>query len=178
MKLKIYFGKSKLFLLSIVVLLAFAAIVVNALFLAGVGKLVTNVPVAAGISLGFSILILAFAATIFFNSNYQFGDDQLTSSISFFKDKIAYDTITDIKENSETKELYLIFKYKTDKVADRLSSVKILVKSEENQKVIDFLKEKNSSIIFANFVKDDDDSAKEETTDEKKKSKTDDKKKD
>ena len=151
MKLKVSFGVGKLILLGAVVALSLAAIILNILFLAGVGKLVTNVPIAAGISLGFSVLIIAFAATVLFNSNYKFSDTELTSTISFFKDIITYDSISDIKENAQTKALYILFKYNNGKV-DKLSSIRLLIKPENNQTVVDFLKEKNPTIIYENYT--------------------------
>lgn len=150
MKLKVSFGVGKLILLLVVVALALAAVIINILFLAGVGKLVTNVPVAAGISLGFSVLIIAFAATVFFNSYYGFGDSAITSTISFFKDTIDYDAITDIKENSETKALYILFKFDNGK-GERLNSLRLLVKPTENQTVVEFLKTKNPTIIYERY---------------------------
>lgn len=152
MKLKVYFGKAKTILLIAVAALALGAFIVNLLFLKGVGKMVTNVPVAAGLSLGFSALIVAFAATIFFNSNYKFEETEFVSTVSFFKDKIDYAAIAEIKENSDTRALYVVFKYDTKKAQGQTGAVRILIKPDENQKVIDFIKQKNPEVLYDTFT--------------------------
>lgn len=152
MKIKINFGISKLVLLAVVGVLALGAVIVNLLFLIGVGNMVTNVPIAAGISMGFSVLIIAFDLTIFLNSYYKFSETELISNVSFFQDKITYEDITGIKENSQNNALYIIFKFSNKKVADGTSSLRLLVKKEDNQKIVEFLNSKNSSILYETFT--------------------------
>ncbi len=158
MKIKVNFGKIKTILLIIVAILSLTATIINILFLAGVGILTTNVPVVVGVSLGFSILIFLFAIMIFFTCNYFFKDTFLKISFAFLTDKIEYEAMTDIKEELNTKDLYIVFNVAKDKSVENdqkkdkeKCSVRLLVDEKHNKEIIDFLRKKNPQIMYDNF---------------------------
>jgi hypothetical protein len=106
MKFKMYFGKVKTALLVAVMLTAIALIVVDALLFAGVfGESVNEV--VTGVSMGAGVVILAGCILTLFVSGYHFEDDHLKCVLAVFVDKIAYDDVVGIRQNVETKEVFL-----------------------------------------------------------------------
>lgn len=158
MKTRVNFGKFKLLLLVLISMLSLVSIIINILFLAGVGNMVTNVPVAAGLSLFFSVLILIFIILIFANSYYKFDDTCLKIVFAFITEKIDYQNVKTIYEESTTKELYLQIENplfdKTDttkQIGTEKATIKFLVSKKNNQKIVDELKTKNPNILFDTF---------------------------
>jgi len=157
MKFKLFYGKSKYALLIAVIVLALAAVIVNSIFLTGVGTLTTAVPAAAGVSLACSALIIIFVLSILFNSHYKLTETTLNTTVSFITDKIPYEFITDIKENIETKELFVLYRTAKMQNEDDRASVKMLIKPDEYQNFIKALRAKNPAVLYDTFTIDKED---------------------
>ena len=68
----------------------------------------TDSPAIAIVSLVAATLIALAALLVLFNSAYRFKNDRLVATLGFFVDKIKYDDVICIKQNSETREIYLL----------------------------------------------------------------------
>ncbi len=108
-KFRMYFGVVKTIVLSIVVLGGLAIVALDVAMLAGVNGINTN-PAIASVSLCAAVLIVTVALLVLFNSYYGFKQDKFVAVLGFFVDKIPYDDIICVKQNSETREIYLITK--------------------------------------------------------------------
>ncbi len=148
MKFKFDFGKLKLALVIIIAILALAAVIINSLYLAGVGILSTAIPAVASTSIACSILILVFIALIYFNSYYKIEDKILKFCLGFLTEKISIDTITDIRRDAKKNEIFLIF---SNSNTNGQSSVKIMIKKQETDKFIEELRKTNPQIILSVF---------------------------
>ena len=148
MKFKFDFGKLKLALVIIIAILALAAVIINSLYLAGVGILSTAIPAVAGTSIACSILILVFIALIYFNSYYKIEDKILKFCLGFLTEKISIDTITDIRRDAKKNEIFLIF---SNSNTNGQNSVKIMIKKQETDKFIEELRKTNPQIILSVF---------------------------
>jgi len=104
-----YFGAVKTVLVSIIIAGALAIVGVDISLLVG-NKYITQSPAVAIISMIAAILIVLFAVLMLANSFYKLKDDHLFSCLGFFIDKIKYDEIVGVKQNSETSDIYLIVK--------------------------------------------------------------------
>ncbi len=107
MKFRMYFGIVKTVLLALIVAGALAIVGVDIAMLVGS---VSAEPAIAGVSLGAAVLIAVLALLMIFNSYYKFKDYILVTSLGVFVDKFGYSDIVCVKQNSETREIYLITK--------------------------------------------------------------------
>lgn len=105
MKFRMNFGIVKTVILAVIVAGALAIIGVDIAMLAGEN---TAEPAIAGVSLGAATLIAVAALLVLFNSYYKFKDNQLVTVLGFFVDRINYDDVVCVKQNGETKEIFLI----------------------------------------------------------------------
>ena len=103
------FGLFKTILMIIVLLGSIAISILDILMIVGVGSLATSSIAVASISLVAAVLISICALLLIFNSYYKFKDQYLLIVLGFFCDKLNYDNIVNIKQNSITKEIYLIY---------------------------------------------------------------------
>ncbi|MDY4559563.1 MAG: hypothetical protein SPD42_03535 [Eubacteriales bacterium] len=174
MKFKFDFGKLKLALLICVIVLAVAAIIINILYVVGVGILKTTVPAVAGTSIACSALIMIFALLIAFNSYYEIsgastnedGVDVSSSSemkfcMGFITEKINLQNVTFIKRDAKKDELYLL--YSESEV--KQGSIKIMIKKKDNAAFIEAIRKANPQILLSDF---NDVDKNEEDTDENK----------
>lgn len=100
------FGGVKLGLMAIVVLGAFAVIGLDIAILSG--AIATSVPEAAWASLVAAALVAAATFVLFFGSGYSFDDKNIVVRLGIFKDKLAYDSVTELKRNGESGEYFVI----------------------------------------------------------------------
>lgn len=147
MKFKFDFGKLKLALLIVIAILALAAIIINSLYLAGVGILTAAIPAVAGTSIACSVLILVFIVLIYFNSFYKIENKTLTFCLGFLAEKISIDTITDVKRDAKKNEIYLIFA----STEAKQSSIKVMIKKQDVDKFIEQIRTENPMIILSTF---------------------------
>ena len=106
MKFKMYFGKIKTALFAMVMIIALALIVVDILLLSHVFGNAVN-EVVAGVSMGAGALIFVGCALTLFYSNYELKDDHLKCVLAVFCDKIKYESIAGIRQNTVTKEVFV-----------------------------------------------------------------------
>lgn len=150
MKIKMNFGWVKNLILCIVMLGALAIIGLDIALLAGDRSAAANTDAIAGVSLGAAVLILLAAALILFNSYYEFKDDKLIIMLGFFRDKISYGDIVMLKQNGNTKELFIVTK--SDKPSDADLSFRANVNAQGTDLFIEYLHKKSEDIIVEVFT--------------------------
>lgn len=112
MKLRMYFGIVKTVIIAVVILFALALAGVDIAMLAGAKGIETSMPAIAGVSLGASVLIAVAGALLLLNSFYKFDKDKLVVMLGVFKDVVPYESVTAVRQNGETREVYLFAKGK------------------------------------------------------------------
>lgn len=101
------FGVWKLALMTIVICGALAIMGLDIAILAG--AIVTSVPAVAWASLAASVLVVVVTSILLFASGYRFDDECVSVILGFFKDKLPYDKITQLKRNGDSGTYYIIF---------------------------------------------------------------------
>lgn len=142
MKFRMNFGIVKTIILAVIVAGALAIIGVDIAMLAGEN---TAEPAIAGVSVGVAALIAVAALLVLLNSYYNFKDDRLVTVLGFFVDKIDYKDIVCVKQNSETREIYLITK--GVKQTDGDISFKVNISTQKVDGFIAALRDKIGDII-------------------------------
>lgn len=107
MKFKMSFGWVKSIILAVVVAACVAVFIVDILLIVGTDTLQTANPAIAGVSMAAALLIIVAACLLLFNSYYRFDEDVLRFMLCIFVDKVPYDAIEAIKQNTENKEIIL-----------------------------------------------------------------------
>lgn len=104
------FGIVKTVIVTVIILGALAVCALDIAMLAGANGVATSQPAVAWVSIVAAAIIAVAAMLVLFNSYYGFKKDKLVSVLGFFVDKIKYDDVVCIKQNSLTGEIYLIVK--------------------------------------------------------------------
>lgn len=147
MKFRMNFGIVKTIILAVIVAGALAIIGVDIAMLAGES---TQEPAIAGVSVGAATLIAVAALLVLFNSYYKFKENQLVTVLGFFVDKIDYSDVVCVKQNSETREIYLITK--GIKQTDGEISFKVNISTQKVDDFIAALRDKIGDIIVEVFT--------------------------
>lgn len=111
MRFRMNFGIVKTILLWIVALGALAIVALDIAMLVGTDSLAVrgaSDTAIASVSLCAAVIIALGAFLVLFNSLYTFKDKYMVAVMGVFVDKISYDEMVCFKQNSLTKELYLI----------------------------------------------------------------------
>lgn len=153
MKFRMNFGIVKTVILVIVIAGALTLAGLDIAMLAGANGLETSMPAVAGVSLGASVLIAFAALIVLVNSFYKFEDGAFVFLLGVFKDKIPYENIVGIKEDSRTKEFYILAKGK--QVQDGIGSLHIVTSPKNEQRFIEAAREKMPDIIIEVFTSED-----------------------
>lgn len=148
MKFKMVYTKLIYILVSALLCLALASAVVNILIIAEAGRFVNASPAVTIVSLVSSILLLAAALCVLFNSHYIFADKELTVLFGCIWYSIPYADIFEVKEHSVTKELFVLYREPKSNIPDKTSAVQIIIKPELNQGFCDKMKDKSDTILF------------------------------
>ncbi len=135
------FGIVKTIIVVLVVLGALAVMALDIAMLAGANGVATQQPAVAWVSIVAALIIAVAALLVLFNSYYGFKKDKFVSVLGFFVDKMSYDDIICIKQNSLTGEIYLITK--GIKAQDGEMSFKVNIAP---QKTDDFIHEMRNHI--------------------------------
>lgn len=106
MKFRMNFGVVKTIILAVIIAGALAIMGVDIAMLV---RQTPNIAIAC-VSLCAAIIILVGASLVIFNSYYKFKDDKMVTVLGFFVDKFSYDEIVCLKQNGETRELYIVTK--------------------------------------------------------------------
>lgn len=104
------FGIVKTVIVTVIILGALAVCALDIAMLAGANGVATSQPAVAWVSIVAAAIIAVAAMLVLFNSYYGFKKDKIVSVLGFFVDKIKYDDVVCIKQNSLTGEIYLIVK--------------------------------------------------------------------
>ncbi len=104
------FGIVKTVIVTVIILGALAVCALDIAMLAGANGVATSQPAVAWVSIVAAAIIAVAAMLVLFNSYYGFKEDKIVSVLGFFVDKIKYDDVVCIKQNSLTGEIYLIVK--------------------------------------------------------------------
>lgn len=147
MKFRMNFGIVKTIILAVIVAGALAIIGVDIAMLAGES---TQEPAIAGVSVGAATLIAVAALLVLFNSYYKFKDNQLVAVLGFFVDKIDYNDVVCVKQNSETREIYIVTK--GIKQTDGEMSFKVNISTQKVDDFIAALRDKIGDIIVEVFT--------------------------
>ena len=110
MKFRMNFGIVKTVIVTVIILGALAVCALDIAMLAGAIGVATSQPAVAWVSIVAAAIIAVAAMLVLFNSYYGFKEDKIVSVLGFFVDKIKYDDVVCIKQNSLTGEIYLIVK--------------------------------------------------------------------
>ena len=110
MKFRMNFGIVKTVIVTVIILGALAVCALDIAMLAGANGVATSQPAVAWVSIVAAAIIAVAAMLVLFNSYYGFKEDKIVSVLGFFVDKIKYDDVVCIKQNSLTGEIYLIVK--------------------------------------------------------------------
>lgn len=150
MKIRMNFGVVKTILLAVVTLGALAIVGLDIAMLAGANGVYTDSPAIAIVSLVAATLIALAALLVLFNSAYRFKNDRLVATLGFFVDKIKYDDVIYIKQNSETREIYLLCN--GQKESDGEVSFKINVSTKRVDDFIKGMREHIGDVIVEVFT--------------------------
>lgn len=110
MKFRMNFGIVKTVIVTVIILGALAVCALDIAMLAGANGVATSQPAVEWVSIVAAAIIAVAAMLVLFNSYYGFKEDKIVSVLGFFVDKIKYDDVVCIKQNSLTGEIYLIVK--------------------------------------------------------------------
>lgn len=108
MKFRMNFGIVKTVIVTVIILGALAVCALDIAMLAGANGVATSQPAVAWVSIVAAAIIAVAAMLVLLNSYYGFKEDKMVSVLGFFVDKIKYDDVVCIKQNSLTGEIYLI----------------------------------------------------------------------
>lgn len=150
MKIRMNFGVVKTIILAVITLGALAIVGLDIAMLAGANGVYTDSPAIAIVSLVAATLIALAALLVLFNSAYRFKNDRLVATLGFFVDKIKYDDVICIKQNSETREIYLLCN--GQKESDGEVSFKINVSTKRVDDFIKGMREHIGDVIVEVFT--------------------------
>ena len=135
----------------IIVVVFLAAIAIGGVDIALIpGAIYTPTVAPCAVSLAAAALIVIFATLILFNSRYKFKTERFEVTIGLFTDKISYDDVLYMRQNSMTQQLYLIIK--NDKSTEGQLLVKINVSAASANGFIEAMREKIPSIMIELFT--------------------------
>ncbi|MGN0744793.1 MAG: hypothetical protein ACI4MZ_05950 [Christensenellales bacterium] len=152
MKIRMFFGAVKTTILALISLGALAIVGLDIAMLAGANGVYTDSPAIAIVSLVAATLIAVASLLVLFNSTYNFKDDRIVATLGFFVDKIKYDEILCVKQNSETREIFLITKGLKESDGD--VSFRINVSTKNVDDFIKRLREHIGDVIVEVFTPD------------------------
>lgn len=152
MKIRMSFGKLKTILVIVVMIGSIALIALDICMLAGVRGIVTSSPAIAGVSLAAAIVICIMSALVAFNCFYKFKDDGIVAIYGIFADKMPYDKIVCLKQNSLNGELYIVALVSNDKKylpdVEQEMAYRVNIASNQADLFIHALKEKRGDIVI------------------------------
>ncbi len=146
MKFRMNFGVVKTIILAVVIMGALAIVGVDIAMLA---DQTPNIAIAC-VSLCAAVIIIVGASLVIFNSYYNFKDDKMVTVLGFFVDKFAYEDIVCLKQNGETKDLYIITKGLKPEDSD--ISFHVNISANKTDDFIKALRDKVGDVIVEVFT--------------------------
>lgn len=153
------FGRWKTAILIIVAICALALCGLDIAMLAGAPGVDNSSPAVASVSLCAGILILVACLLVLLNSYYKFRDKDYIAVLGFFVDKIAYDRILSVQQNSKTGELYVLIE--DEKSTGGMLGLKINVPNKNTDAFLHCLLEKKSDLTVEFFMPESNDGKKD-----------------
>lgn len=153
MKFRMNLGVVKTIIIAIVLAGALALAALDIAMLAGAKGVATSMPGVAGVSLAAAVIIAVAACLVLFNSGYRFKENALFVVLGVFWDKIPYENITAVKEDSRTKDIYILAKGK--QVQDGIASFRISVAQKDVDNVLSAVREHLPEMIIEVFESED-----------------------
>lgn len=150
MKFRMNFGIVKTVIVAVIFVGALAIAALDIAMLAGANGVATQQPAVAWVSIVAAVIIAVAALLVLFNSYYGFKEDKMVSVLGFFVDKIKYEDIVCIKQNSLTGEIYLITKGLKEQ--DGEVSFKINVAPQKTDAFIHEMRNRIGEIIVEVFT--------------------------
>ena len=150
MKFRMNFGVIKTVIVAVIIVGALAIAALDIAMLAGANGVATQQPAVAWVSIVAAVIIAVAALLVLFNSYYGFKEDKMVSVLGFFVDKIKYEDIVCIKQNSLTGEIYLITKGLKEQ--DGEVSFKINVAPQKTDAFIHEMRNRIGEIIVEVFT--------------------------
>lgn len=141
MKIKMNFGIVKTVILALVICACFVIIGIDIALLVGTETFAPSNPAVPSVSIAAATIIVIAAFLMLFNSEYRFENDCLKVRLCVFVDKIKYDEIDLVKQNSLTKDLYVII------AGEKVQGLNVLLKGDKVDKFLSALKEKRGDLI-------------------------------
>ncbi len=145
-----YFGVVKTIVLSIVVLGSLAIIGVDIAMLTGATEAIVTMPAVGGVSIAAAGVVAIIALLVIFNSAYTLKDDCMMIVLGIFVDKVEYDAINVVRQNSATKECYLIVT--SDKQTEGNIGYRLNLTAEKSELFLQKLREHRSDLIVEVFT--------------------------
>ncbi len=135
------FGIVKTVILALIVCACLVIVGIDIALLVGVDGFAKANPVVPSVSIAAASIIIIAAMLMLLNSAYCFENDYLKVRLCVFVDKIKYDEIEMVKQNSLTKEIYMILE------GEKMQGLNILLSGDKTDKFLSALKEKRGDII-------------------------------
>ena len=150
MRIRMNFGMAKTVIIALVIVFALALMGVDIAMLAGAPGVSTSMPAVAGVSLAASVVIAAAGVLLLVNSYYKFADDKLVIVLGIFKDVVPYENVTAVRQNGETREVYLFAKGK--KIQDGETVIRFSVDKNKVDDVISAIQSSMPEMIIEVFT--------------------------
>ncbi len=145
-----YFGVVKTIVLAIVVLGSIAIIGVDIAMLLGKLDMLVTMPAVGGVSIAAASIVAIIALLVIFNSAYILKDESLVIVLGIFVDKIGYDAIELVRQNSETKECYVIVT--SDKQAEGNFGYRLNLNAQKSDEFLVKLREHRHDLLVEVFT--------------------------
>lgn len=129
-----------------------ASVIVNILILASVGPFLNATPAVTIVSLVCSLVLLSIALLMLFHSVYRFGDTALSIIFGFLPMSIPYSALVEIKEHSETHEMFIVFRDTKSEVPDTFNVLRVNIKPEQNESFTASVREHNPEVLYTAFT--------------------------
>ena len=149
MKIRMTFGTVKTVIMYAIIVVALALSALDIAMLAGALG-VTPMPAIAAVSLVASVIIAVASALVLFGSFYRFEEDRLVITLGFFKDVIMYEDVIEIRQDGNTRELYIVSKL--GKIGDAQNVVKFSVDKKKIDELIEAVKNAMPDMIIEVFT--------------------------
>ena len=150
MKIRMTFGVVKTVIMYAIVVIALGLSGLDIAMLAGTMGIATTMPAIAAVSLVASVLIAVACLFVLFGSFYRFEEDRLVVTLGFFKDVIEYENVTAIRQDGNTRELFLF--YRLGKIGDAENVVKFSVDKKKIDDLIQAVKSAMPDMIIEVFT--------------------------
>lgn len=150
MKIRMNFGVVKTVVICVVIVLALALVALDIAMLAGAKGIATSMPAVAAVSLAASAIIAVAALVVLLGSFYKFEGDRLIVMLGFFRDVIPYENVKEIRQDGNTREVYVVAK--GTRIQDGDNVIKFNVDKKKTDDLIEAIKTSMPEMIIEVFT--------------------------